>query len=185
MSVDISIDFGRRLGGATLADFGRLRGDVGDVLEDLLLSFQEELQAVWPVDTGTSLTGWDTYEDGLRLVLRNAVEYAVYVHVAGDPQPVWEYLRAFVEERAAGTLADLRGLLARARAEEGAQASLFGGRAVRRPSAASIVGGAVFRALARSFERPGRGARQRLRERFPNQPIGRAASRQRDRSRLR
>jgi len=183
-SVDFSINFGRRVGAAR-GDLGRLWSDAQDAIEEARFRWQEDLLEVWPVDTGTSLQAWDNYTDGLVWVLRNGVEYASFVHAAGDDQPIWEYLQAQAETYAQDVVAELNRLLTRARAEEGAQASLFGARGVQRPSVSGLVSGAVFRALARSFERPGRGARQRLRERFPNQPIGRAASRQRDRSRLR
>jgi hypothetical protein len=183
--VDFTIDFGRRLG-ARLADFGRFAGEARDVLEDARLSLQEDLLESWPVDTGTSLQAWDNYIDGLVWVLRNAVEYAEYVHEAGDSpeNPVWEYLQAQAETYAAAAMDDLQGLLAQARREEGAQPALFGSRGVSRPSVASFVGNAVFAALRASYERPGMGARQRLRARFPDQPIGRALTR-RDRSRQR
>jgi hypothetical protein len=179
-AVDISVDVGQRIG-ARLGDFGRFRGDAEDVMDDALLSFREDLQAVWPVDTGTSLQGWDTFVDGLVLVLRNAVEYASFVHVAGDDTPIVEYLDAQAQTYARQAATELRGLLARARREAGAQAPLFGARGVQRPSLASVIGSAIFRATAQAFDR--RGARTRLRERFPDQPIGRATSRRRDRVR--
>lgn len=185
MSVDISIDFGARLGGVTLADFGRFRGDAADAMSEARFSWQEDLLEVWPVDTGTSLQAWDNYIDGMRWVLRNGVEYAVYVHAAGDDQPIWEYLQAQAETYAATALTELRGLLAQARREERPQIGLFTARGVQRPSVRQVIGARVFQALQRSFQQPGRGARQRLRERFPDQPIGRAASRRRSRERVR
>lgn len=183
--VDFTIDLGARLG-ARLADFGRFAGEARDVLDDARLSWQEDMLEVWPVDTGTSLQGWDNYIDGLVWVLRNAVEYVEWVHEAGDSpdNPVADYLQAQAETYAAAALADLRGLLSQAQREQGAQPSLFGSRGVQRPSVSSIVGNAVFAALRTSFARPGQGARQRLRARFPDQPIGRATSR-RDRLRTR
>ncbi len=184
MSVDFSIDFAARVG-ARLADFGRHRDAAEDVLEEAETRLQQDLLEVWPVDTGTSLQAWDNYISGMRWVLRNAVEYAVYVHHAGDDRPIWEYLEAKAEEYAQDAVFELRRLLAMARREQGAQAPLFGSRGIQQPARGRIVGDAVFAALARAFQQPGRGARQRLRERFPDQPIGRALSRRRSRERAR
>ncbi len=183
-AVDFSIDFGTRLG-ARLADFGRHAGEARDVIENARLRWQEDMLEVWPVDTGTSLQGWDNFTDGLTWLLRNAVEYVSYVHAAGDDEPIVGYLEAQAETYAAAAMTELSSLLALARREQGAQVPLFGRRGVQRPGPVAGVAQAVFRALSASFERPGRGARQRLRERFPDQPIGRALSRRRSRERAR
>ena len=191
MSVDISIDFGARLGGVTLADFGRFRGDAADAMTAARWRVQEDILNLWPVDTGTSLQAWENYIDGTRWVLRNAVEYAEWVFEAGTysgPEStvrIADVIEANAEIYAADALTELRGLLAQARREERPQIGLFTARGVQRPSVRQVIGARVFQALQRSFQQPGRGARQRLRERFPDQPIGRATSRRRTRERVR
>ncbi len=179
-AVDLSIDFGARLG-ASMRDFGALAGQARDIIEGLRFQWQEDLLEVWPVDTGTSLQAWENYTDGLRWVLRNPVEYASFVHEAGDDEPLVIYLEAQAETYAADAMSELRGLLSRALAEGRAQPQMFGRPA--RPSIGAAVLNAIFGATARAFETPGRGARQRLRDRFPNEPIGRAATRRRARVR--
>ncbi len=187
--VDFTMDIGRAIG-ARLGDFGRLAGDAEDVLADARRSLHSDLISVWPVDTGTSLRNWENRIDGLVWYFRNPVEYVEWVFEAGtysgpDSTPrIADWLEEQIERYASDVVSDLRRLLVVVRAES-LQPRPFAPRPPSRPSAASIVGGAVFRAAFRGFQQPGRGARQRLRERFPNQPIGRAASRQRDRSRLR
>lgn len=184
MSVDLTIDFGRRLG-ARVSDFGRFRGQALDLLEDIRFRWQEDLLEVWPVDTGTSLQAWENFTDGLRWVLRNDVEYAEHVHAAGDDQPIWEYLKAQAETYAAEVMPELRGMLARAQQESrAAQPGLFGVRGPAPRAVPGLVDAAVFAARVAAFQQPGRGARQRLRERFPNEPIGRATTR-RSRTRTR
>jgi hypothetical protein len=186
MSVDFTIDFGARLN-ARPSDFGRFRGDALDLIAGLRFRWQEDLLEVWPVDTGTSLQAWENYIDGMRWILRNDVEYAVYVHAAGDDQPIWEYLRAQAETYAADVVPELRQLLTRAQAEQPRrrQIGLFGALGPRRRTVNAVVDAAVFAARVAAFQQPGRGARQRLRERFPNEPIGRATTRRRDRTRAR
>ena len=176
-SVDISIDFGSRLG-ASLQDFGTFAGQARDVLLEARLSWQEDLISTWPVDTGTSLQAWENYIDGMMWVLRNPVEYASYVHEAGDDTPLVEYLEAQAETYAAQALGELRRLLNLA-LRQTVQPQMFGRR--QGPSLSSLLGDAVFGATVRAFQT--QGARQRLRERFPNEPIGRAATRRRTRAR--
>lgn len=183
-SVDFSINFGVRVG-ATRSDFGPFWGEAQDAMDDARFRWQEDLLEVWPVDTGTSLQAWDNYVDGMVWTLRNAVEYASYVHAEGDDQPIWEYLQARAETYAAQVVSTLAGLLSRARAAAPQAQAMPGVRLLSQPTVSQFVGQSVFRALATSFAQPGRGARQRLRERFPDQPIGRALTRRRDRSRVR
>jgi len=189
-SVDISIDFGALLG-AQMSDFGRFRAEAADILDEAETRFQEELLTVWSGfedETGTSLQAWDNSVDGLRWTLRNPVEYASYVHHGGSPQPLWEILDARAQSLAQAALPDLRNLLAQANREATvprAQARMFGRKGARLPSPGAVVSQAVFAATEAAFQIPGRGARQRLRIRFPNEPIGRATTRRRSRERVR
>ena len=180
--VDISIDIGQRLG-AMLTDFGAQAPQAADIVEDLRFRWQEDLLEVWPVDTGTSLQGWENYRSLLVWVLRNPVEYAEYVHAAGDDVPIVEYLAAKAEEYVADAMPDLERLLAQAvaeRAPSGLAALVIPGQT---QSTAARLTEAIFTATRVSFARPGLGARERLRERFSDQPIGRALSRRRLRAR--
>jgi hypothetical protein len=186
-AVDFSIDFGSLLG-ASLSDFGRFRAQAADMLDEVETRWQEELLEVWPVDTGTSLQAWDNFVAGLRWTLRNAVEYVSFVHVEGDTESIAEFLRAKAQDLAQGILPDLRNLLAQANREATvprAQARMFGRKGARLPSPGAVVSQAVFAATEAAFQIPGRGARQRLRIRFPNEPIGRATTRRRSRERVR
>ncbi len=180
-SVDISVDFGARLG-ASMRDFGRFAGEARDVIEGARFRWQEDLLEVWPVDTGTSLQAWENYTDGLRWVLRNPVEYVSHVFTAGDSSrtPIADYLEAQAETYALDVAQELRGLLSRALAESRTrQVPLLGRR--QPPSVGQVISQAVFAASVQAFQV--RGARQRLRDRFPNEPIGRAATRRRARVR--
>lgn len=183
--VNISIDFGARLG-ASQMDFGSRWAQVYDLLESIRFRWQEDLLELWPVDTGTSLQAWENYVSGLVWVLRNPVEYAEWVHVEGDDTPLVDYLEAKAEEYAAEVEPSLSALLQQARQESapfGQQAPLVVGAGPATATLRQRALDALFASTMQAFEVPGMGARQRLRARFPDQPIGRAFTRRRDRLR--
>ena len=185
-SVDISIDLGARLG-ASMADFGMLAGEAREVLEGIENAWQSDMLNTWPVDTGTSQAAWENFFDGLVWVLRNPVEYSSFVQPGGGSDGGYTdlgdsaaYLEAQAETYAAQAITSLRRLLTLAlRQRATAAPQMFGRRAG--PSLTALLGDAVFGATVRAFQT--RGARQRLRERFPNEPIGRASTRRRTRAR--
>jgi len=186
--VNFDIDFGARLG-ARMGDFGRFAGDAESVLEEAEDRFQEKLIELWPVDTGTSLQMWRNDVDGLLWELGCDAEYAEWVFEAGtyagpeNTVRIADVLETHAQKIATRVESALRELLTRARADLGPQRPLFGASVVTGQTATQRGQARLRGSIVQAFER--RGARQRLRERFPNQPIGRAASRQRDRSRLR
>lgn len=114
--VDISIDVGALLGRVPRT---AVRG-IQDVLGGLRREWREILLAVWPVDTGRSLQGWQNKVVGLVWVLTNPVPYAEFVHVQGDSQEVWQYLDVQAQRLVQQALPEMRAIVASA---AGAEAS--------------------------------------------------------------
>jgi len=81
--LDLSIDVGSRLGvyPAMLDNEGL--ESIQSILQEVIFSWREVMQDSWPRDTGTSFAAWESYVDGLTLVVVNPVPYAEYVHPPG------------------------------------------------------------------------------------------------------
>ena len=110
-AVDLTLDLGSRLGideadlsPKAVATFRRLQAE-------LVRLWREDLIEVWPVDTGRSQASWENRWAGLIWVLRNPVEYAEFVHHAGDGTEVWTFLEARSEELIDGALPDFEAAL--------------------------------------------------------------------------
>lgn len=48
-------------------------------IEDTADEVLEDIQSIWPVDTGESLAGWELDVDGAEVVVSNDVDYVEYV----------------------------------------------------------------------------------------------------------
>ncbi len=83
-AVDISIDVGALLGTSLVSLSPEAGEALVDMIEDVRAEWDEALLAYWPVDTGFSLGNWESTVEGLRLILRNAVEYSEFVHPSGE-----------------------------------------------------------------------------------------------------
>ena len=82
--VDISVDVGALLGVSLDALSPSAAEAVEDLLEQVRGDWDEALLAYWPIDTGFSLRMWESTVEGLRLILRNAVDYSEFVHPSGE-----------------------------------------------------------------------------------------------------
>ena len=110
-SLDLSLDLGDRLG-VDLADLSPATlAAVRAILQELVRLWREDLIELWPVDTGRSQASWETRWEGLVWVIRNPVEYAEYVHNAGDGTEVWTFLEARSEELVADATPEIEGLI--------------------------------------------------------------------------
>jgi hypothetical protein len=136
--VDISIDLGERLGVDDADLDAEAREALAPILQEMVRVWREDLLSTWPVDTGRSQASWTDRWEGLVWVLRNPVEYAEYVHNAGETVPVWEFLEA--RQRVSRI---------RLRRGGGRQRSLLGFAA--RTAAARAVSSRVFAAQAAAF----------------------------------
>jgi hypothetical protein len=114
--VDISIDLGERLGVDDADLDAEAREALAPILQEMVRVWREDLLSTWPVDTGRSQASWVDRWEGLVWVLRNPVEYAEYVHNAGETVPVWEFLEARSEELVADALPEIAARTAAARA---------------------------------------------------------------------
>jgi hypothetical protein len=152
-AMDLSIDVGERLGVDDADLSPEAMGQIRTILRTLVRAWREELIQVWPVDTGRSQSSWSNRIEGLVWVLRNPVEYAEYVHVAGDPTQVWRYLETLSEELLDGVMTDLRAVVAESRREAqalGGQQRTLVGFAAQRPEVRNF-GARLFRAAVEGF----------------------------------
>ena len=158
--VDITIDLGERLGVDDADLDAEAREALAPILQEMIRAWREALVVNWPVDTGRSQQSWSNRWEGLVWVLRNPVEYAEYVHNAGETVPVWEFLEARSEELVADALPEIDGILdalrrrqrvsrIRLRRGGGRQRSLLGFAA--RTAAARAISARVFAAQAAAF----------------------------------
>ena len=58
---------------------------VQDILEEVVFSWREVLQTVWPRDTGTTFARWDSFTESGRIVVENPIDYAGFVRAEGRP----------------------------------------------------------------------------------------------------
>lgn len=166
-SVDVSIDVGARLGVS-----GRLLADaVRESLGDEILRIARDLRAFvldhWPVLTSASLQEWEVRQSGLFLIVRNPIEYASYVHRAGETVEVWTEIRDEAERLVAAALPDLQRIV-----DTAPSLPFPGVTAMQQQVAPSILDAAerfarlLFRAKAEAYLRTPTATRDRLREDF-------------------
>lgn len=104
-SVDISLDIASRVGPLPAAARQVLHDEIVVPLRESLLS------GAWPVDTGASLQAWEIRAVAPDFVaIRNPIEYAEFVHRAGEEVEVWTELEALSEELLSSLLPRLRAL---------------------------------------------------------------------------
>jgi len=107
-SVDLSLDISRSVPGLPPAARAILHEEIVVPLRESLLSGQ------WPVDTGASLQAWEIRAvDASTVAIRNPIEYAEFVHRAGESVEVWTELETLSEELLSSLLPRLRALARR------------------------------------------------------------------------
>ena len=111
-ALDLSIDLGDRLGIDESDLTPKTLAALQPILQEMVRLWREDLIELWPVATGRSQASWTDRWAGLVWVLQNPVEYAEYVHNAGDPTEVWTFLEARSEELVAEAIPEVEGLLA-------------------------------------------------------------------------
>tara|TARA_Y100001963_G_scaffold58216_1_gene81487 strand:+ start:37 stop:564 length:528 start_codon:yes stop_codon:yes gene_type:complete len=124
-SVDFSIDVATTLGYVPPS----AEDDVQAVLDDVVFDLGEWIDATCPVDTGAFQADWDLEAVGTEIIMRNAREYASWVHEAGaqpkdDPIRYWMQVEDKANQLLGERLAELQALVA---------------ATVRRESAAQVV----------------------------------------------
>jgi len=143
VSVDLTIDVGSRVGYARATSEGRRL--VRERMEQIRIEVREFILASWPVDTATSLQGWEVRVQRGLLVIRNQIPYAVHVHREGETTLVWEEIEAVAEQAVADAVPDMRQIVAENTAGATTRPLQVGGVAT--------VLSALFRARARVFSR--------------------------------
>ena len=137
--------------------------EIGSILQELVYQWREELLRVWPRETGFSYTQWDSYVDGLDIVLQNPVEYAGWVSFKGtkgtrEMGTAAEFMIEFAESLIRKSGPQMREI---ARASAARLSSGESEAGTIRSISTSID---VFGAMVRAFE--GRGVRERQRDFF-------------------
>lgn len=119
-SVDFSIDVATTLGYVPPS----AEDDVQAVLDDVVFDLGEWIDATCPVDTGAFQADWDLEAVGTEIIMRNAREYAEWVHPKDDPVLYWQQVEDKANQLLGERLAELQALVA---------------ATVRRESAAQVV----------------------------------------------
>ena len=143
MSVDLTIDVGARVGYARATAEGRRL--VQQRMEQIRIEVREFILTSWPVDTATSLQGWEVRVQRGLLVIRNQIPYAVHVHREGETTLVWEEIEAVAEQEVSAAEGEMRQIVAENTAGATTRPLQVGGVAT--------VLSALFRARARVFSR--------------------------------
>ncbi len=110
MSVDLTFDVGARVGYARATAEGRRL--VQQRMEQIRIEVREFVLLSWPVDTATSLQGWEIRVQRGLLIIRNQIPYAVHVHRGGETTLVWEEIEAVAEQAVADAEAEMRQIVA-------------------------------------------------------------------------
>lgn len=144
---------------------------ITDILQELVYQWREELLRVWPRETGYSFTQWQSYVDGIDIVIQNPVDYAGWVSFEGTKGTrqlgtAAEHMIDFAEQLIRGDAPQLREI---ARDSARRIASGVSARGTIQTIATSID---VFGAMVRAFEE--RPARERQREFFGASAMRRA-----------
>lgn len=91
-----SIDVGQMLGNPNLSPAAQ--GEIEDIMTPVLSAWTRELIQVWPVDTGTSLAGWQSAFVYPLWDLWNAIFYSEWVHASGERTLSHDILEAKARE---------------------------------------------------------------------------------------
>lgn len=145
MSVDISIHVGARVGYSRASALGQQL--IQERMEQIRIEIREFILVSWPVETATSLQGWELRVGGSWLYIRNQIDYAEHVHRAGESVLVWTEIEAFAEQQVSAAEADLREIVA-----DHPAAARVESRAPGLSGTAAVVS-ALFRARERVLSR--------------------------------
>lgn len=151
--LDLSVDVGQRLGLSMASLDAPALAAVQEILWEIVYSWREVMQDSWPRDTGLSFSMWRSRVVGLRLEVENPVEYAEWVHPAGEEEgSAGEYLAEALDGLIDAAAQELGDVLHEAEArlatgfaavaeQIGAPQQLGGGMAAAMRSAFTVVGG--------------------------------------------
>lgn len=109
-SVDISIDVGQLVGFAPADVEMRL----AEVLDAIAFDLGELIDETCPVDTGAFQADWDVEAEYPILVIRNAREYAEWVHIAGTDVLYWTEVQDEANRLLDAAVPEMRAIVARA-----------------------------------------------------------------------
>lgn len=93
MSVDLTIDVAERLSIPFSGIAEEERQRITDIIRTMARDLRAFIVEAWPVDTSASLQEWEVRASGFRFIVRNPIEYAEYVHRAGETVEVWTEIR--------------------------------------------------------------------------------------------
>ena len=175
-AVDLSIDVFSRLPASYDSLDSSGQAEVDDIMSGLIVDLREYIIDNWPVDTRRSQQSWELQWVPPWWIVRNPVEYAEYVHPAGQGANVIESWTGVEEESEAlldGAMGALGGVISRS-AATGLQAVIRqqAGIAARlREQAARVLRTSLFAATVEAYRTtPSRArelqSRERLRSRL-------------------
>jgi len=164
-SVDFSIDVATTLGYVPPS----AEDDVQAVLDDVVFDLGEWIDATCPVDTGAFQADWDLEAVGTEIIMRNAREYAQWVHPKDDPVLYWQQVEDKAKQLLGERLAELQAqVAATVRRESAAQVAPRRSRTPIPVSFGEDLAGAssfLFAARAAGLERVSTRSRERARTR--------------------
>ena len=170
MAIDLSLDVGKRLGTPVSAIPKEATSEIQGIIRDVAAELREFLLQVWPVETATSLQEWEIRGASFWLIIRNPLDYAVYVHRKGDSTEVWTEVQAKSEELVLAALPSMQSVIAKHPPKTQLEIPFF--------ISADLITSALFEAKARAFQRGPTLTRDRIRNRIRDRipaatPLGR------------
>lgn len=115
-ALDLSINVYARLAGDTGALSAEASAEIEAVIEDQIAELAEYIVDNWPVDTGRSAQAWNIDWRPPMWVIQNPVEYAEFVHPAGQgatPIESWTGVEAESERLMSNALGALNDIVQR------------------------------------------------------------------------
>ena len=145
-AVDISIDVGARLPTVPLLAFP----GVEEVIEDVAFELGEYIDETVPRDTGLFQSEWESVAEGLIWTIRNAVDYAEFVHQAGTTVLYWTEVQAQAERLLSAALPEMIAVINRHAVSF--PLGVFSPR-IQSRGVVGVVGDLFFRSRSRARER--------------------------------
>jgi len=166
--VDISIDVGARMVAKRIDIYDlpmAAQEVVWSIIDELAFRLNEYIHDVWPVDTRASQASWDITADGLIWTIRNPREYAGFVHRKNETGLVYKEIAARSEELLRQAWPRIKAATKRVRRSKTTPGRLAEFQKLLLPSAAAAageaLGGTIFAAQQRAFERVNTRSRER------------------------
>ena len=171
--LDLSVDAGARFSiSPSMLDAQGLR-EIQAILWEIIFTWREIMQGSWPRDSGASFQAWRSLVVGLVLEVSNPIEYASFVHPAGEDEGA---SGEFLEEALDRLLSESTSAILQATVDsEERRGSGFAQAAEMVGAPGPQLGGGLQAATVRAFA--ARGARARQRAIFPGVPLSQRESR--------